>query len=150
MTQKQHDDIRNNVRDSYAEVAEANNNGESCGVGSSCCGVPDGVVSLNSTRMGYSEDDINGVPDGAGGIVEQSVRIPVWFEPVADGGTPMCQAAGEAKRIIEGWIAEHPDSFPPIVIHITDGESTDGNPTSRLRCQGSSGPCRAAGRRCRA
>ncbi len=65
MSQKQHDDIRNNVRDSYAEVAEANNNGESCGVGSSCCGVPDGVVSLNSTRMGYSEDDINGVPDGA-------------------------------------------------------------------------------------
>ena len=65
MSQKQHDDIRNNVRDSYAEVAEANNNGESCGIGSSCCGVPEGVVSLNSVRMGYSEDDINAVPDGA-------------------------------------------------------------------------------------
>ena len=44
----------------------------------------------------------------------------------------MCQAAEEAKRILEGWSADRPDSFPPIVIHITDGESTDGNPTDRL------------------
>ncbi|MEE8242847.1 MAG: hypothetical protein V3R61_05120, partial [candidate division NC10 bacterium] len=34
--------------------------------------------------------------------------------------------------ILESWIAEHPDGFPPIVIHITDGASTDGNPTERL------------------
>ncbi len=79
------------------------------------------------------EERTKKVPDGAGGLVEQLVRIPVWFEPIADGGTPMCRAAGEAKRILEGWIAEHPDSFPPIVIHITDGESTDGDPTSRLQ-----------------
>jgi hypothetical protein len=65
--------------------------------------------------------------------VEQSIRIPVWFDPVANGGTPMCQAAGEAMRILQGWIAEHPDSFPPIVINITDGESNDGNPTERLQ-----------------
>jgi hypothetical protein len=29
------------------------------------------------------------VPDGAGGVVEQSVRFPVWFEAVATGGTPV-------------------------------------------------------------
>jgi hypothetical protein len=73
------------------------------------------------------------IPDGAGGLVEQTVRVPVWFDPVADGGTPMCRAAGEAKQILEGWISDHPDSFPPIVIHITDGESTDGDPSGRLR-----------------
>jgi hypothetical protein len=78
------------------------------------------------------EEHSNEVSDGAGGIVDQSVRIPVWLEPVADGGTPMCRAAEEARRILEDWIAGHPDAFPPTVIHITDGESTDGNPTSHL------------------
>ncbi len=72
------------------------------------------------------------VPDGAGGLTEQSIRKPVWFDAVADGGTPMCRAASEAQRVLGSWIAEHPDSFPPTCIHITDGEATDGNPTERL------------------
>ncbi len=92
--------------------------------------IPISEIADNPARL---DERSKKVPDGAGGIVEQSVRIPVWFEPVAEGGTPMCRAAGEAKRILEGWIDEHPDSFPPTVIHITDGESTDGNPTSRLQ-----------------
>ena len=91
--------------------------------------IPISEIADNPARL---DERTKKVPDGAGGIVEQTVRIPVWFEPVAKGGTPMCRAAGEAKRILEGWIAEHPDSYPPTVIHITDGESTDGNPTSRL------------------
>ncbi len=66
--------------------------------------------------------------DGAGGIVEQKIRFPIWFNPVSKGGTPMCEALRKAQTIVEGWIAEHPDCFPPIVINITDGESTDGNP----------------------
>jgi hypothetical protein len=70
------------------------------------------------------------VPDGAGGIVEQPVRFPVWFEPVSSGGTPMSQALGQAKSIVENWISQHPNSFPPIVINITDGEATDGDPTT--------------------
>ena len=32
------------------------------------------------------------VDDGAGGIIEQSVRFPIWIDPVANGGTPMCRA----------------------------------------------------------
>ena len=65
--------------------------------------------------------------------MEQSARIPVWFDPVAFGGTPMCRAASEARRVLEDWLKEHPDCFPPIVIHITDGESTDGNPLEGVR-----------------
>ena len=39
MNQKAHDDIRQNVRENYTEVAEASNSGDCCGVESSCCGV---------------------------------------------------------------------------------------------------------------
>ena len=92
--------------------------------------IPISEIANNPARL---DERSKKIPDGAGGIVEQSVRIPVWFEPVASGGTPMCRAAEEAKRILEDWIAEHPDAFPPTVIHITDGESTDGNPTDRLQ-----------------
>jgi hypothetical protein len=70
------------------------------------------------------------VPDGAGGLVDQSVRFPIWFEPVASGGTPMSQALGQAKSIVENWLTKYPDCFPPIVINLTDGEATDGDPTS--------------------
>jgi hypothetical protein len=74
------------------------------------------------------EERTKKVDDGAGGIIEQKVRFPIWFSPVSKGGTPMSEAFKKAQQIIEGWIAAHPDSFPPIVINITDGESTDGNP----------------------
>ena len=67
--------------------------------------------------------------DGAGGLVEQTVKFPVWFDAVASGGTPMCQAFTRAQSIVRGWLERHPDGFPPIVINITDGEATDGDPT---------------------
>ena len=74
------------------------------------------------------EERVKKVDDGAGGIIEQKVRFPIWFSPVSKGGTPMSEALKKAQQIIESWISAHPDSFPPIVINITDGESTDGNP----------------------
>lgn len=70
------------------------------------------------------------VSDGAGGLIDQPVKFPIWFEPVANGGTPMCKALEEAKRITQGWLAQHPNCFPPIVMHFTDGESSDGDPSS--------------------
>jgi hypothetical protein len=68
--------------------------------------------------------------DGAGGLVDQTIKFPIWFDAVADGGTPMCNAMTRAHSILSAWLNQHPDSFPPIVIHITDGESTDGDPTN--------------------
>ena len=67
MNQKQADEIRQNVRSSYSEVAEANNQGDCCGVEASCCGVSDdtAINTLVSTRLGYSQDDLNNVPEGA-------------------------------------------------------------------------------------
>jgi hypothetical protein len=75
------------------------------------------------------EERTKKVDDGAGGIVDQTVKFPIWFDAVARGGTPMCEALRRAETILSTWITEHPDCFPPIVINITDGESTDGDPT---------------------
>lgn len=76
------------------------------------------------------EDRKKRIDDGAGGLVEQTVRFPVWFEPRASGGTPMCSAITRAAEELAAWSDAHPESYPPTVIHITDGESTDGDPES--------------------
>ncbi len=59
----------------------------------------------------------------ANGITE-----PIWFDPVARYGTPMCAGMEYCYRVGENWAASHPESVPPIFIHITDGESSDGDP----------------------
>lgn len=66
--------------------------------------------------------------DGAGGLVEVSRRFPVWLRPHASYGTPMCAALEVAHSALQAWVAEHPDSFPPIVINVSDGAASDGNP----------------------
>jgi SAM-dependent methyltransferase len=67
MNEKEADEVRQQVRNSYAEVAEASNAGACCGEESSCCGVSsDSSISmLISTRLGYSKDDLATVPEGA-------------------------------------------------------------------------------------
>lgn len=69
------------------------------------------------------------IPDEeTGELLESEVSVPVWVDPMAEGGTPMCHALLKCHEITSAWIAEHEGSFPPIVIHITDGESQDGDP----------------------
>ena len=67
-------------------------------------------------------------PDGAGGVVEVNRKVPVWLRPVASYGTPMCEALSAASKAIQDWTSQHPDSYPPMVINISDGDATDGNP----------------------
>src|SRR5581483_604809 len=62
--------------------------------------------------------------------VEQKVKFPIWFDAIANGGTPMCEALNRAQAILTDWLTQHSGCFPPIVINITDGESTDGDPSS--------------------
>jgi hypothetical protein len=76
------------------------------------------------------EERTKKMDDGVGGVMEQTVKFPIWFEPQASGGTPMRRAFQQATALLEPWVAEHSESFPPIVINITDGESTDGDPTA--------------------
>ncbi|MCL4553466.1 MAG: VWA domain-containing protein [Candidatus Marsarchaeota archaeon] len=92
--------------------------------------VPISEVADNPARI---EERIKKVDDGAGGLVDQKIRFPIWFEPVANGATPMCEAFGSAISVVQGWLGQHPNCFPPIVINITDGEATDtGGDPNRL------------------
>jgi hypothetical protein len=50
----------------------------------------------------------------------------------------MVQALTRAEALVSDWVDQHPAGFPPVVLHLTDGESTDGHPTeiaTKLRSQ---------------
>jgi hypothetical protein len=86
-------------------------------------------VGNNPTRV---EERAKKESDGAGGLVEVKVKFPIWFDGIASGNTPMCKGFQEAHGILQSWLSQHPDCFPPIVIHVTDGESTDGDPSAAM------------------
>jgi hypothetical protein len=73
------------------------------------------------------------MPDGAGGVIEAKVKFPVWYEARANGKTPMREAVLAATDAVRRFIEAHPESFPPIVLNLTDGMPTDGNPQIEAR-----------------
>lgn len=87
--------------------------------------VPISEVALNPARI---EERKSKEADDTGRIIEVPAKFAVWFDPIAVNGTPMCRALREARRIVEGWVNQYPNSYPPTVINVTDGESTDGDP----------------------
>jgi hypothetical protein len=48
---------------------------------------------------------------------------------MAQGKTPMCASLQAAHEIVTSFINQYPRCFPPIVINISDGAATDGDPT---------------------
>jgi hypothetical protein len=52
-------------------------------------------------------------------------RAPVWLEAANGYRTPMCAAMATAGQHVYEWAKAFPDSFPPIVINMTDGMVTD-------------------------
>jgi hypothetical protein len=68
------------------------------------------------------------LPDGAGGLVDEEFKFPVWFEARPTGRTPMCAALRQAKEYLQVFLGVQPDCYPPLVINITDGDPTDGDP----------------------
>jgi len=57
----------------------------------------------------------------------------IWIRPHHNGPTPMCAAIECATKTLMSWVKAHPDSFPPIVMNVTDGVSTDGAPQLSAR-----------------
>lgn len=114
-------------------------------VGSSFAGALSGkdllAISTIANSPARIDERVKKVDDGAGGLVDQTIKFPIWFDPISSGGTPMCQALQQARTLVQQWLSQHLSCFPPIVINITDGESTDGNPTdvaNEIRCLSSS------------
>ena len=91
---------------------------------------PVSEVANNPSKI---EERTRKVDDGAGGLVEEKIKFPVWFKPMAAGRTPMCEAFKTATETLRDWVESHRFSFPPMVINITDGESTDGDPGEEAR-----------------
>jgi hypothetical protein len=87
--------------------------------------VPVSELARNPLRV---EQRASLVPDGRGGQVEQVVKLPVWFEPVATGKTPMRAALDRAFLALSSFLLDHPGCYPPLVINLSDGECTDGDP----------------------
>lgn len=63
-TTKNAEDIKNEVRDAYGRVVEANNKNECCGNGRSCCGVSTKPDSNYSKELGYTQEELDSVPEG--------------------------------------------------------------------------------------
>ncbi len=66
--------------------------------------------------------------DDTGQEVTIPVPFPIWVRPQAGGDAPLCAALRKAHELAESWVAEHPDSYPPLVVNITASMPSDGNP----------------------
>ena len=94
--------------------------------------------------FGYADDSVDwcaeGFPHDSSGLVsikdlaecdeqhldeETEVFIPWVVTDNSYGNTPMKEALSQIRDIAEGFAQSHHDSFPPILINITDGIPTD-------------------------
>lgn len=71
--------------------------------------------------------------DDTGQEVEITVPFPVWVKAKAGGGTPMRAALLQARDLAQQWAMNHPDNYPPVIINVTDGVSSDGDPMGPAR-----------------
>jgi hypothetical protein len=74
--------------------------------------------------------------DSVPGQPDLTIELPVWIDPTANGGTPMTGGIDLVGSFLVDWANFNLDSFPPIVVNISDGEASDGDPraiASQLR-----------------
>ena len=87
--------------------------------------MPISQLENNPLRIDEVEQDVD---SGDGTLETQLVKVPVWIDPKHDGGTPMREAMATVGEMVAQWCDEHPSSYPPTVVHVTDRQSTDGDP----------------------
>lgn len=70
----------------------------------------------------------------AGQQYQADFDMPIWVKPRSYGGTPMHIAFDRASEVAVRWLQWYeqtfkkaPDSFPPVVINVSDGEPDDMN-----------------------
>jgi hypothetical protein len=104
-------------------------------IGSALKGALQGRVLVSTVELAdyplRVEERVKQVDDGVGGMTQVTVKLPIWYDVPAEdemAGTPLCGALQHVEQIAREWCAAHPESFPPVVVHITDGEANDGDP----------------------
>jgi hypothetical protein len=97
-------------------VLAYNGNGVSSGFAGGLIGDSLHQISSLEAQPLRIEDRRRRVPDGAGGLVEETVRFPIWFDPVSLGGTPMCGGFRKTAEILASWCDGHMSSYPPTII----------------------------------
>lgn len=60
-----------------------------------------------------------------GKAVTERVTVSTWIKPVAEDSTPMNGALRLAHVTLHDWIGKNPNSYPPVIINITDGMAND-------------------------
>lgn len=87
--------------------------------------LPISEIESNPLRIDERDEDVDSDDEV---LDRQQVKFPVWIDAHHDGGTPMREAMATVGEIVAKWCDEHPSSYPPTVVHVTDGQSTDGDP----------------------
>ncbi len=83
-----------------------------------------GIVELNEAAEYVKIVKEKKGPNGTKKLVEYQAKS--WIQPIADARTPMLAAMTMATKLVDEWIKNgHQNSYPPVVINITDGEATD-------------------------
>jgi hypothetical protein len=67
------------------------------------------------------------VPDGG-----TPIKRSVWVDPVADGNTPMVAGIRQASAVYLNWAERPRIEHGVILVHVTDGRPTDGEPLAVL------------------
>lgn len=96
-----------------------------CHVGAIGYGSSAELLFLDSASQLATNTNVINIPkrisDGAGGFIEVSQVLRIFVPSVTKGSTDMAGAFNLARHGVSTFINHFPNSFPPIIINITDG-----------------------------
>ncbi|MEM7180676.1 MAG: vWA domain-containing protein [Spirochaetota bacterium] len=79
----------------------------------------DSIINLANNPKKIIKGEFDGV----------QIDRPIWIEdPTEQANTDMKAGFEKAKSILEDWVEKHPLSFPPVLIHVSDGQWTSDSP----------------------
>ncbi len=90
---------------------------------------PSGFVSVTQLAARAPETTVNYTKHISenGGTTQTGHTQTMWIRPKSEGNTPMYEAMLHVRDMVAAWCDEpqNRESFPPVVINITDGEVSD-------------------------
>jgi hypothetical protein len=82
---------------------------------------PAGLLTSSEVERSTQLEEVETEEINGAGKLEKQI-MEKWFSPKARGRTPMHVAFNLASARLQTWVASFPNSFPPILVNITDGE----------------------------